>query len=194
MIPVLYVQQSSNYNSLPGFDCYDLDRDALSYKGDSAFIAHPPCRSWGRLRGLANYVPLERFLAIHAIYHVRKKGGVLEHPAGSKLWEFMSLPKPGSKPDRWGGFSVSLNQHWFGFPATKNTWLYICGCSPGQLPAMPLNFNAVTHCVSTSINMLGKKELSKNLRAKTPVQMCNYLKEICEIINENKLKKNDNTN
>ena len=43
-IPVLFCHARSNYKKVPGFDVYDLKRDALNYTGSSPAILHPPCR------------------------------------------------------------------------------------------------------------------------------------------------------
>lgn len=185
-IPVLFTQKNSNYNLDQKFDCYDIERNALTCSSRSAAIYHPPCRSWGRLRGLAHRIPVEHWLAVWSVIRCRKFGGVIEHPAGSTLWKLMKLPLPGSGYDNYGGWSMSINQSWFGFKATKNTWLYIVGINAGQLPDYTISLNAVTHCVSTSKNMSGKKELSKQSRAKTPAPLCNFLYQICINVELNK--------
>lgn len=185
-IPVLFTQSDSNYNNYKCFDCYDFERNALTYSGSSAIICHPPCRSWGRLRGLAHRVPVEHWLAVWSVFKIRKLGGCLEHPAGSTLWKFLKLPQPGGQPDEFGGFSISINQHWFGFSAEKNTWVYICGCDICDLPPVELNFSAVTHVIGNSKSYSPKKELAKNKRALTPIAFCFFLAHIILIINEKK--------
>lgn len=63
-----------------------------------------------------------------ALKIVRKVGGVIEHPAGSKAWAIHGLNKPSCNyweaADWDGGWTVQLNQNWFGHPAIKPTWLY----------------------------------------------------------------------
>lgn len=185
-LPVLFTQSGSNYDNYKCFDTYDFERNALTYNGSSAVICHPPCRSWGRLRGLAYRVPAEHWLAVWSVLKIRKLGGVLEHPAGSTLWKFCKLPYPGQAPDIYGGFSISINQHWFGFEAEKNTWLYVCGCELKDIPPVSLNFSAVTHVVNSVKASKVKKELSKNKRALTPVDLCFFLAHIILTINEKK--------
>jgi GGDEF domain-containing protein len=46
------------------------------------------------------------------------------------------------------GFSLAVEQHWWGHRATKPTWLYVCGCEPGDVPAMPLTLTEATHVVA----------------------------------------------
>ena len=138
-VAVLCCTPSSVYKSL-AVDCYDVYRDARTYAGWLPVVAHPPCRSWGRLRHMASPFQGERALALHSVQQVRRCGGVLEHPAGSLLWsdlpEFGAYPLPavGAGVDHFGGFSMSLYQSDFGHPAPKHTWLYVVGYSrPGEL-------------------------------------------------------------
>ncbi|EKD46906.1 MAG: hypothetical protein ACD_67C00023G0003 [uncultured bacterium] len=137
-VAVLYCTPSSVYKKLAS-DCYDEYRDARMYRGYLPVVAHPPCRSWARLRHLAKPLPWERELALHAVSQVRRCGGVLEHPASSLLWdnipEFGSyqLPPVGASADEFGGVTLSVYQSDFGHPAPKHTWLYVVGVRPGEL-------------------------------------------------------------
>src|SRR5687768_16317280 len=94
MISVLYTRADSIYKQL-GVDCWDIERDARKWPGGNPIVAHPPCRAWGQLSHFANPIQGEKELAISAINQIRKYGGVLEHPRGSKLWHEMNLPMPG---------------------------------------------------------------------------------------------------
>lgn len=181
-IPVLFTLPGSNYTKYSFTDCYDVNRNALNYSGQKAIIAHPPCRLWGRLSHLSKAPKSERLLAIWAVIKVRANGGILEHPAGSRLFRKMLIPLDGS-PDQYGGFVISINQHWFGFKAKKRTYLYIVGCSRSQLPALTLNFDAITHSVSSSPNFL---ELDKKQNSVTVPKLCEWLFEIQRIIEANK--------
>lgn len=181
-IPVLFCLPGSAYKKYVFSDCYDITRNALNYRGPQAIIAHPPCRTWGRLSHLSTAPRSERLLAMWAIQKVRTNGGILEHPAGSRLFKKMLIPLDGS-PDQTGGFVVSINQHWFGFKAKKRTYLYIVGCSRSQLPALPLSFDAITHSVSSSRNYL---ELDKSKHSETVPKLCEWLFEIQRIIELNK--------
>lgn len=138
-VAVLYCTPSSIYKAL-AIECFDQYRDARTYRGWLPVVAHPPCRSWARLRHLAKPVPWERDLGIHAVRQVRRCGGVLEHPAGSLLWsalpEFGSYPLPlvGDGVDAFGGQTFSVYQSEFGHVARKHTWLYVVGdVRPGDL-------------------------------------------------------------
>jgi hypothetical protein len=184
---VLFARTDSIYKSIPECDVFDKKRNALSYQGQLPVICHPPCRAWGRLKGLANPEPGEKDLARFAIKKVRGNGGVLEHPAFSDLWEDQNLPvNPGT--DQYGGFTVSIDQHWFGHKAKKPTWLYIVGISPNELPPFLLNFNCIDYTVgySAARSWTYKKECPKKDREATPVKLAAYLIGIIHLINKNK--------
>jgi len=87
-VAVLFARSDSVYKSLPGCDVYDIDRDAMTFEGGMPVIAHPPCRSWGRLAHRANPRPGERKLALWAVDQVRQWGGywsiLMDHGCGKK--------------------------------------------------------------------------------------------------------------
>lgn len=143
-VAVLFARADSCYKQLPGCDVWDIARNALRWPGGSSVIAHPPCRAWGQLRGLANPAPGEKELAPWAVEQVRRWGGVLEHPRRSTLWEHMGLPQPG-RVDEFGGWTLPIFQFWWGHRAEKPTYLYVVGCSPNDVPAIPLRLGFATH-------------------------------------------------
>lgn len=123
MIAALYIDPRGPYPSLSGVDCWDESRDARLYEGPHPVVAHPPCGPWGRFRHL--YRGTEHDCAPRAVAQVREWGGVLEHPAGSKLWEWEGLPLPGDATDAWGGRTYVVDQCDWGHVARKRTWLYV---------------------------------------------------------------------
>lgn len=137
MVAVLFARADSNYKAIPGVDVWDAERDARLWPGGSPVVAHPPCRAWGRLRHFAKPRDDEKGLALFAVAQVRKWGGVLEHPASSTLWPTAGLPAPGHFDD-FGGFTLRVDQFWWGHRAQKATWLYVCGCERKDVPQMPL--------------------------------------------------------
>lgn len=179
---VLFAQVQSTYKEL-NCDVYDIERNALTCTRLEAAIYHPPCRTWGRLYKLSNWVAGEHWLAVWSVVRIWKYGGVLEHPAGSKLWKLMRLPLPVSGTDIRGGFSISIDQFWFGHKCKKNTWIYIKGCELNDIPVIPLNFNLITHCISSTSSRSGLLEVSKKWREKTPVELAKWLIQITKIIN-----------
>lgn len=193
MATALFVRQDSIYKTL-GIECYDIDRNALTFSGDTPVIVHPPCRAWGRLRKFAKPRPGEKELALWAIDLVRKNGGVLEHPRSTGLIDAKKLPVDGTQ-DQYGGFCLSVNQSWWGHKAEKKTLLYICGCKPGNLPPMPLNFNAITHCIGGLKSKrkdgtfrrknTALRELSKANNERTPIAFAKWLIEVANICKPN---------
>ena len=182
-IPVImFTANDSIYDSL-NCDTWPIERNAINCKKKEAAIYHPPCRSWGRLRLFSHIQPGEHLLSVWSILRIWKYNGILEHPAGSKLWSLMKLPMPGSKIDIHNGFSISIDQHWFGHKCKKNTWIYIKGIRPAQLPAMPMNFDLIQHSISHTGKKNKLKEVSKKYRSSTPVELAKWLIQVLEIIN-----------
>lgn len=145
-VAVLFARADSIYKTLPGCDVYDIDRDARTFPGGMPVIAHPPCRAWASLRHHAKPRDGEKDLAHFAISAVRANGGVLEHPWLSTLWDAAGLPAPGYT-DEWGGWTLPIDQNWFGHRARKRTRLYIVGVPPRQIPEMPIVLGEATHTV-----------------------------------------------
>jgi hypothetical protein len=168
MISVLFVRKDSVYKTL-GVDCWDMERDAKLWPGGNSIVAHPPCRAWGKFKAFAKPRPDEKDLAIWSITQIRKWGGVLEHPRHSSLWKEQSLPLPG-EIDQYGGFSICVDQFWWGHRAQKSTLLYICGCAESDLPPIPLKMDAVQYVINRAKKKPGqplrnaKKEVSKRER------------------------------
>jgi hypothetical protein len=127
MITALCVNQNSIYKTIEGIDAWDLERDAYNFDGLNPIIAHPPCQQWSRLKAFAKVNPKEKDLAIFCLEKINRNGGILEHPAGSTFFKYAGI-----KP------TISIDQHWFGFPARKRTYLYFVGCKP---LSFPLNFD-----------------------------------------------------
>lgn len=149
-VAVLFARQDSIYKRLGGCDVFDIDRDARTYTGELPVVAHPPCRAWGRLRSFAKPRPDEKDLAFFAIEQIRRCGGVLEHPAQSSLWPVAGLPPCGAFKDVFGGWTLAVDQFWWGHRARKRTFLYIVGIEPFELPTMPLQLGEAPMTVSPS--------------------------------------------
>lgn len=164
-IAVLYARSDSCYFDLVE-QVFDISRDARTYDENLPVIAHPPCRSWGRLRHLAKPRPDEKALAFHALEQVRRCGGVLEHPMGSSLWNQALLPRPGCAPDQFGGYTILIDQGWFGHPAPKPTYLYIVGLSREMLPFIPIQLHRAEKRTL---------DLSPAEREKTPIKFARWL-------------------
>ena len=168
-VSVLFARSDSCYFDLVA-DVWDAERDARNYCGSNPVICHPPCRGWGRLRHLAKPRPDEMALELFAVDQFRRCGGVLEHPYGSSLWPAVGLPKPGFT-DAWGGWTLLVDQGWFGHKAPKPTYVYICGVSPNQVPELPVQ-----------LHRAGGRTLDLTVaeREHTPIEFARFLVAIAE--------------
>lgn len=124
-VAALFVLPDGPYSRLPGIDLWDERRDARQYAGPHPVVAHPPCQRWGRYATIGGRkLGDDGGCGTAAVAAVRRFGGVLEHPASSRLWDHCQLPWPGGL-DKYGGGTVCIHQHVWGHRALKPTWLYI---------------------------------------------------------------------
>lgn len=137
-VAALYVETDGAYFGLPGVDPWDENRDARKYAGPHPVVAHPPCQRWGAMAAV-NYArwggehnrpgnDLGCFRA--ALRAVQEHGGVLEHPAKSRAFDFHGLTKPrgtGWRRCGTGGWVCEVWQSAYGHRANKATWLYFYG-------------------------------------------------------------------
>lgn len=122
-----------------------------------------------------------------AVEQVRRWGGVLEHPKGSRLFERCGLPRPGEPADSAGGVTFEVSQVHWGHVAEKRTLLYVVG-HQGALPVAPFPDRVPTHWVSGSRNANRKgnggvvpahiKVCSAPQRRRTPQAFAQFLVEI----------------
>ncbi len=146
-VAVLFAREDSGYKAMSGVDVWDKVRDATTYRGSLPVVAHPPCTRWSLINGvvLSRYPHKAEEFAWgndggtfkFALDTVRRCGGVLEHPAGSRAWRHYGLPQRGRTPDKFGGWTAEVRQVDWGHRAEKRTWLYIVGAGPDDLPAIP---------------------------------------------------------
>jgi hypothetical protein len=174
-VAVLFARSDSFYKTLPECDVWDIERDARNWPGGTPLVAHPPCRAWGRLRQFAKPRPDEKMLAILALAHVRQFGGVLEHPAESSLWLECRMPRPGEFPDEFGGWALEIEQFHWGHRAEKATWLYIVGCQPSDIPAIPRREGRATHCIRPTKSYPRLPSVTKAEREHTPPELATWL-------------------
>jgi hypothetical protein len=193
-VAVLFARADSVYKTLPDCDVWDIERDALRWPGGAPVVAHPPCRAWGRLSHMAKPRAGEKQLAIWAVGQVRRFGGVLEHPRGSRLWAEMNLPRPGQF-DSFGGFTIGISQHWWGHRAEKLTLLYVVGLDLSALPPIPLSLERPTHVIAQARQArpdLGRGRLVKGMpkwrpevsaaeRERTPPQLAEWLCQVARL-------------
>lgn len=184
-VAVLYARRDSIYKLDPRCDVYDIDRDARTFPGDRPVIAHPPCRSWGSFRNFAKPAPGEKDLGLLAVQQVRENFGVLEHPALSTLWPAAGLPRPGDRQDKFGGWTLAVDQDWFGHRAQKRTFLYIVGADPRDIPAFPLSLDipprVMTNRKGLRSGMEGyRPEVTEPEREATPPLFASWLVDLVQ--------------
>jgi hypothetical protein len=182
-VAVLFARADSVYKTLPNVDAWDIERDARKWPGGCPVVAHPPCRAWGLLRQFAKPREDEKALAPWAVQHVRKWGGVLEHPAGSTLWPELGLPEPGAGRDAWGGWTLGIHQHDFGHRAEKATRLYIVGCEPRDTPDLPPPAGRATHCIRPTKSYPRLPSVTKAEREHTPETLARWLVDLAQRCN-----------
>lgn len=179
-VAVLFARADSHYKAMPQCEVYDLERDARTYDGPWPVVAHPPCRAWGNFSMFAKPRADERNLARLAVALVREFGGVLEHPHSSKLWPAQKLPS-GHQRDQYGGWTLVIDQHWWGHRAQKRTRLYIVGCEPGDIPDMPLKLGRA-ECVVGDVGRAStgddRPEVTKAEREHTPPPLAAWLVDL----------------
>ena len=144
MIAALFVQTGGCYFGIEDVDPWDEKRDARKYAGPWPVVAHPPCQLWvnfaalnfKRYGGEHNRPGNDGGCFASALASVRRWGGVLEHPAGSKAFAAHSLPPPIGTGWQWLGNREWVCEVWqsaYGHPARKRTWLFYVGSPPSRL-------------------------------------------------------------
>jgi len=158
MVAALFVRADSVYKTMTDVDAWDAERDARNWPGGMPCVAHPPCRSWGRLRHMSKGTPAEKLLALRALDFVDANGGVLEHPFDSTLWPHTAGRK---------GYVFPVDQNWWGHKARKRTRLYIVGVEAKNLPPIPIDFTEPTHIVAG-----GRPQTEEQARRKRKAWPC----------------------
>lgn len=149
MIAALYVRTGGCYYGMPwAVDPWDEARDARKYAGPWPVVAHPPCQRWGKFyagqplhikrTGERKKLGDDGGCFTHALYTVRTRGGVLEHPRDSKAWKHFGLTEPPREggwieADEYGGWTCCVEQGRYGHYARKPTWLVAYRCELPEL-------------------------------------------------------------
>ena len=164
-VAALFVRASSHYKTISGVDCYDFQRDALTWPGGVPGVFHPPCRAWAGLSQFAKPRPGERELAFWAMAMCRRFGGVVEHPFASRLWAESECGSFGVR-DRFGGVLIPFYQSWFGHRAQKKSCLYVVGSLPVLPDSSPL-------LPTVTVENMGRPE-----RERTPPALSRWLVDV----------------
>lgn len=163
-VSVLYVDPRGPYPSIVE-DWWDEKRDARLYMGPNPVVAHPPCGPWGRNAFACTKQDAGAFA--HALDVVRRFGGVIEHPEGSR-----AFADHGIAP------SLVVDQVRWGHACRKRTWLYFVGCRlDGELPPP----REPTHWCRKQPGQVvpaGIRMASKEIRRRTPIAFAEWLIEL----------------
>jgi hypothetical protein len=139
-IAALFVDPAGVYAGLPDVELWDEARDARQYVGPWPVVAHPPCNRWTVPLAYVNQTRYGHRVGDDggcfeaALAAVRTWGGVLEHPRDSIAWSRFELPRP--RRECWVaslldvGVATVVDQHAYGHPCKKETWLYYVGPEP----------------------------------------------------------------
>lgn len=141
-VTILCASLQGHYPSLGkkyDLDIYSESRSAYMCDLAAPVIAHPPCAQWSRLHKFAHKDEYIKGLGVWCFDKVKEFGGILEHPSGSHLFRFCGIPK---------NELISVDLHWWDFPARKRTYLWFNKCQP---LSYPLNFNAYKGKVSHNL-------------------------------------------
>ncbi len=188
-IAALYVDvKRGPYAAMPGVDPWGIERNAKRYgqpQHRDPVVAHPPCGPWGKMAHLCT--KQDREAGPVAVVQALTHGGVLEHPAYSKLWDEMDLPKPGEVRYLDDGnipsnvYTVELDQCDYGHPCQKRTWV-LCVRVPRSAWPPPPPKGTPTHVIDTSSaskktgeNRGAGKYLPKSKRHLTPQPFADLL-------------------
>ena len=197
-VAALFVEKGGVYFGLTDVEPWGVDRDARTYTGPHPVVAHPPCQRWGRFWHGSTRKPHQYRLGedggcfASALTAVRNYGGVLEHPAGSRAWEYFGLRKPKAGEgwvgaDNHGGWTCQVDQKHYGHFAPKPTWLYAKSASLPELDwtksdRMPPKWMIERYGESRArkigqVAMVGGKDKSR-IRNATPVAFRDVLLSI----------------
>ena len=182
----LFCRRDSAYKKREAWDVYDADRDALTFEGGMPVVCHPPCRAWGVMSHMAfrkkdwsgqdtEALEAEKELARWAVREVVQNGGILEHPAGSKL--FKEIPLLAEHPE----YILEIDQYDFGHVAHKPTKLFIYGVHKFQFPPLPQKRTEPTDR-SIAGNVPGTKRCTQYQREYTPEALIDWFEAVLDRI------------
>ena len=169
-VATLCVAPNSVYKTMAGVDAYDMARDVRTFGGGMPVVARPPCRAWSAYTAhQAKPLPGEKELGLLCAEWLRAEGGVLEHPAHSRLFSAAGLPMPGKRIGDL--FTVPVLQAWWGYTMRKETWLCF-----SRLDILALEFPYCEHDSSAGLGDRRRQQLmSKHQRAATVEGMAHWL-------------------
>ncbi len=175
-IAILCCAKNSVYKAMDGLDCYDIERDAHTFTGGAAIVAHPPCRPWSAYCSHQAHTNLGEWeLGLWCVDQLFRWGGILEQPAHSRLWDAAGLPKPGwTHTDKLWACEVS--QSWWGDSREKSTWLCFFKIHPLAV-TFPLHLRASTNGDRRRWQLMNTKS-----RSATPPAFAEWLVDTARMV------------
>lgn len=164
----LYCRDDSAYKLRPQWDVWDKERDASLYAGNLPVVCHPPCRMWSNLNYIhRNYYPNELCYPWQCVDIIMAKGGILEHPLRSRIWQQIDLLP---------GLHVPINQFDFGHITSKQTRLWIYPSV--TIPPLPMpKYDYPQQRIGTSTDTLPRK-----YREYTPEKLIDWFENVLDKI------------
>lgn len=172
-VAALCVASNSPYHALRDVEAFDKARDARTFTGGMPVVAHPPCRTWSVFtKHQAKAPPGEKELGLICAEHLKREGGVLEHPAHSELFEAAGLPMPGKRIGDL--FTIAIHQAAFGYPMRKATWLCMCG-----VDVLELELPFVVHDPRAGLGDRRRQQImSRQQRSATRPELARFLVDV----------------
>jgi len=170
-VSVLCCARKSIYHEMEDVIAYDIKKDARTFPGDTPIVAHPPCRAWSAYCAhQAKPFPGEKDLGLWCCEQLKVCGGVLEHPAHSRLFSAAELPLPGEPAgDLW---SIAVDQFWWGDSRKKSTWLCFSGVDR-SIVEIPIRLRS-----STKGDRRRWQSMSRSQRSATNIHFAEWLVEV----------------
>ena len=178
-VAALCVAPNSIYKKMLGVECFDQKRDVRSFAGGMPIVAHPPCRAWSAYTAhQAKPADGERELGLLCADWLRSEGGVLEHPAHSRLFPAAGLPLPGQRIGDL--FTMLVLQAWWGYPMRKATWLCF-----SRIDVRELDVPYVEHDSRAGLGDRRRQQvMSKHQRAATHPALADWLVSAARTTNQ----------
>jgi hypothetical protein len=93
------------------------------------------------------------------------------------------MPLPSCAPDRFGGWTLAVDQWWWGHVVNKPTWFYIVGCKPENIPPLPFregkSEKVITNGHGLREGMPGfRSRVTQKEREYTPIELAKWLVEL----------------
>jgi hypothetical protein len=174
-VAALCVARRSVYHQLADVECFDSARDVRSFEGGMPVVCHAPCGPWSAYCAHQSRASAElKELGPLCASWLAECGGVLEHPAHSRLFDFCYLPKPagGLRIRRRGElWSIEVDQAWWGYNQTKTTWLCFSGVEPREI-TLPLRLH------EPKGDRRRQQVMSHNQRAATSPALAQWLVDV----------------